>query len=93
MDFYHSELFSYVILPFLIFIARISDVTIGTVRIVMVAKGAEGESRVCYSSGAERPISSGRDAARGKADAAVRVRMSETGQDQGSERRKLSIDN
>ncbi|MGE5395252.1 MAG: DUF2179 domain-containing protein [Candidatus Saccharibacteria bacterium] len=39
MDFYHSELFSYLILPFLIFIARISDVTIGTVRIVMVAKG------------------------------------------------------
>lgn len=39
MDFYHSDLFSYVILPFLIFISRISDVTIGTVRIVMVAKG------------------------------------------------------
>lgn len=39
MDFYHSDLFSFVILPFLIFLARISDVTIGTVRIVMVAKG------------------------------------------------------
>lgn len=39
MDFYQSDLFSYVILPFLIFIARISDVSIGTVRIVMVAKG------------------------------------------------------
>lgn len=39
MDFYHSELFSYVILPFLIFISRITDVTIGTIRIVMVAKG------------------------------------------------------
>jgi uncharacterized protein YebE (UPF0316 family) len=39
MDFYQSDLFTYGILPFLIFLARISDVTIGTVRIVMVAKG------------------------------------------------------
>jgi uncharacterized protein YebE (UPF0316 family) len=39
MEFYHSDLFNYVILPFLIFLARISDVTIGTIRIVMVAKG------------------------------------------------------
>lgn len=39
MDFYQSDLFSFVVLPFLIFIARISDVTIGTIRIVMVAKG------------------------------------------------------
>lgn len=39
MDFYQGDLFSYVILPLLIFIARIMDVTIGTVRIVMVAKG------------------------------------------------------
>lgn len=39
MDFYHSDLFTYGILPFLIFISRITDVTIGTVRIVMVAKG------------------------------------------------------
>lgn len=39
MDFYHSDLFAYVVLPFLIFISRITDVTIGTVRIVMVAKG------------------------------------------------------
>jgi uncharacterized protein YebE (UPF0316 family) len=39
MDFYQSELFTYGILPFLIFLARISDVTIGTIRIVMVAKG------------------------------------------------------
>ena len=31
--------FDYFILPFLIFIARIIDVTIGTIRIVMVAKG------------------------------------------------------
>ena len=39
MDFFHGELFSYVVLPLLIFVARISDVTIGTIRIVMVAKG------------------------------------------------------
>ncbi len=39
MDFYHSDLFSYVILPLLIFLSRITDVTIGTIRIVMVAKG------------------------------------------------------
>jgi uncharacterized protein YebE (UPF0316 family) len=37
--FYDSGLFSYLILPLLIFCARICDVTIGTVRIVMVAKG------------------------------------------------------
>ncbi len=37
--FYDSGLFSYVILPLLIFFARICDVTIGTMRIVMVAKG------------------------------------------------------
>lgn len=39
MDFYHNDLFNYLVLPFLIFLARISDVTIGTIRIVMVAKG------------------------------------------------------
>lgn len=37
--FYDSTLFAYIILPFLIFIARILDVTIGTIRIVMVSKG------------------------------------------------------
>ncbi len=37
--FYDSGLFTFVILPLLIFLARICDVTIGTVRIVMVAKG------------------------------------------------------
>lgn len=39
MDFLHGDLFAFVVLPFLIFISRISDVSIGTVRIVMVAKG------------------------------------------------------
>ena len=38
-DLYQSDLFSYLILPLLIFFARISDVTIGTLRIVMVSKG------------------------------------------------------
>jgi len=38
-SFYDSGLFSFVILPVLIFLARICDVTIGTIRIVMVAKG------------------------------------------------------
>jgi uncharacterized protein YebE (UPF0316 family) len=38
-SFYDSGLFTYLILPLLIFCARICDVTIGTVRIVMVAKG------------------------------------------------------
>lgn len=37
--FYDSTLFAYFILPFLIFLARIMDVTIGTIRIVMVSKG------------------------------------------------------
>lgn len=34
-----TNLFNYIILPILIFLARITDVTIGTFRIVMVAKG------------------------------------------------------
>jgi uncharacterized protein YebE (UPF0316 family) len=37
--FYDSGLFTFLILPLLIFCARICDVTIGTIRIVMVAKG------------------------------------------------------
>ncbi|MFY9153063.1 MAG: DUF2179 domain-containing protein [Prolixibacteraceae bacterium] len=39
MDLFEGNLFTYVILPLLIVLARISDVTIGTIRIVMVAKG------------------------------------------------------
>jgi uncharacterized protein YebE (UPF0316 family) len=38
-SFYDSGLFTYLFLPLLIFMARICDVTIGTIRIVMVAKG------------------------------------------------------
>jgi uncharacterized protein YebE (UPF0316 family) len=37
--FYDSALFTYVALPFLIFIARIADVSLGTIRIVMISKG------------------------------------------------------
>lgn len=39
IDFFEGNLFSYVVLPLLIFLARISDVTVGTMRIVMVSKG------------------------------------------------------
>ncbi len=38
-NFYDTAVFNYFVLPFLIFLARICDVTIGTVRIVMVSKG------------------------------------------------------
>ena len=38
-SYFDSSLFLYVVLPFLIFLSRIIDVTIGTIRIVMVAKG------------------------------------------------------
>lgn len=37
--FFNSDVFTFVVLPILIFLSRIVDVTIGTIRIVMVAKG------------------------------------------------------
>jgi uncharacterized protein YebE (UPF0316 family) len=37
--FLDSTLFTWLILPFLIFLARICDVTIGTIRIIVVSKG------------------------------------------------------
>lgn len=37
--FFDSGLFTYLILPFLIFLSRIVDVSIGTIRIVMLSKG------------------------------------------------------
>ena len=37
--FFNSDLFSYVMLPILIFMARICDVSIGTMRIIFVSKG------------------------------------------------------
>lgn len=39
MEFIHSDLFTYVLLPLFIFCARICDVTIGTLRIIFVTKG------------------------------------------------------
>ena len=39
INIFEGNLFSYVILPLLIFLARICDVTVGTLRIVMVSKG------------------------------------------------------
>lgn len=38
-NFFDSNLFTYVLLPLLIFLSRIMDVSIGTIRIVMVSKG------------------------------------------------------
>lgn len=38
-SFYDSSLFTYGLLPLLIFISRILDVSLGTIRIVMVSKG------------------------------------------------------
>jgi uncharacterized protein YebE (UPF0316 family) len=38
-SFFHSSLFSYVMMPILIFLARICDVSIGTMRIIFVSKG------------------------------------------------------
>ncbi|SHE84867.1 Uncharacterized protein YebE, UPF0316 family [Mariniphaga anaerophila] len=38
-DFANTAFFTYFLLPFLIFLSRIMDVTIGTIRIVMVSKG------------------------------------------------------
>ncbi len=36
---YSSPIFSLIVLPLLIFIARVCDVTLGTIRIIMVSKG------------------------------------------------------
>lgn len=38
-SFFNSDFFSYAILPLLIFLARICDVSIGTMRIIFVSKG------------------------------------------------------
>lgn len=39
ISFFHSAFFSLVIIPLLIFLARITDVSIGTVRIIVVSRG------------------------------------------------------
>lgn len=38
-DFFNSDVFAWVILPVLIFLARIVDVSIGTIRLIFVSKG------------------------------------------------------
>lgn len=39
MEFFDSNLYAYLILPLLIFFARICDVTLGTIRIILTSKG------------------------------------------------------
>lgn len=39
MNFVDSQLFTWIVLPLLIFIARVVDVSIGTLRIVFIARG------------------------------------------------------
>jgi len=39
MDFFDSSTFSFVVLPILIFLSRIGDVTVGTLRIISVSRG------------------------------------------------------
>ena len=43
----HSDIFSWVILPLLIFLLRLVDVTIGTLRIIYVSKGMKFYSAAC----------------------------------------------
>lgn len=42
MDFFQSDLYDLLVLPLLIFVARIIDVSLGTVRIIFVSKGLKG---------------------------------------------------
>lgn len=39
MEFWNSGIFSYLLLPLMIFLARIADVSLGTIRIIFVSKG------------------------------------------------------
>ena len=39
MDFFHSDIYTYLVLPLLIFFARITDVTLDTIRIIFISKG------------------------------------------------------
>lgn len=45
--FFNSELFRWVLLPLLIFMSRIMDVTIGTIRIIFVSKGKKFLAPLC----------------------------------------------
>lgn len=39
MEFMHSDIYTYLVLPLLIFVARIADVALGTLRIIFISKG------------------------------------------------------
>ncbi|MBT4483656.1 MAG: DUF2179 domain-containing protein [Candidatus Latescibacteria bacterium] len=39
MSFYDSSIFEYVIVPLLIFLARVTDVSIGTMRVIFISRG------------------------------------------------------
>jgi uncharacterized protein YebE (UPF0316 family) len=39
MEFMHSDIYTYLVLPLLIFAARIADVALGTLRIIFISKG------------------------------------------------------
>ena len=47
LPFLDTEIFRWLVLPLLIFVARIMDVTIGTLRIIFVAKGKKWLAPVC----------------------------------------------
>lgn len=47
MSFYHSHLFIYIIVPLLIFCARVTDVSIGTMRVIFVSKGYKLFASMC----------------------------------------------
>ena len=39
LNFTESEIYAWIILPFLIFFARVCDVSLGTIRIIFISKG------------------------------------------------------
>jgi uncharacterized protein YebE (UPF0316 family) len=45
--FFDTEVFNWIILPFLIFMARVVDVTIGTIRIIFVSRGMKFLAPFC----------------------------------------------
>lgn len=46
MEFFDSETFKWVIMPLIIFGARILDVSLGTTRIILVSKGRKGQAAI-----------------------------------------------
>ncbi len=47
IELYNSEIFSLVILPLLIFLSRVTDVSIGTMRVIFVSRGYKLFAGVC----------------------------------------------